>query len=174
MRNASRLLPILAGLLLQTVLRLYGATVLAAGTKTVEACAFAVNPAAEIVGQLPYPDDWKVVVVCNEIVWDMLMKQKNVDYLTDYAFTFQPNRVTFIRAKIFAERMPYTPEQVLRHELGHIICKCDDEDRAWNWAVKLGGVSKATERKKHRGESESKEEASDQPAAKMTWGVRRH
>lgn len=173
MRNPNRLLPILAGVLLQTALRLYAATVIAAGTKTVEACAFAVNPAAEIVSQLPYPDEWKVVVVCNEIVWDMLMKQKNVEYLTDYAFTFQPNRVTFIRARVFVERMRYTPEQVLRHELGHIMCKCDDEDRAWNWAVKLRGISEATERKKHRGESESQEDASRQPA-KVPWGVRRH
>lgn len=173
MRNPSRLLPILAGVLLQTALRLYAATVIAAGTKTVEACAFAVNPAAEIVSQLPYPDDWKVVVVCNEILWDTLMKQKNLEYLTDYAFTFQLNRVTFIRAKVFAERMRYTPEQVLRHELGHIMCKCDDEDRAWNWAVKLGGISKTTERKKQSGESESREEASRQPAANTPWGVRR-
>jgi hypothetical protein len=42
------------------------ATVIAAGTKTVEACRFAVNPTAEIVSHLLYPADWKVVVVCTK------------------------------------------------------------------------------------------------------------
>ena len=116
----------------------YAATVVAAGTKTVEACNFAVQPTFNIVKTLPYPADWKVVVVCNENLWDGLMKQANVDYISDYAFTYQPNRVTFIRAKVFAERMEYTPEQVLSHELGHIMCNCDDEDRAWDWANKHG------------------------------------
>jgi hypothetical protein len=166
-------LPILAGVLLQTVLRLHAVNVIAAGTKTVEACAFAVNPAAEIVRHLPYPEDWKVVVVCNEIVWDTLMKQKSVEYLTDYAFTFQPNHVTFIRAKVFAERMRYTPEQVLRHELGHIMCKCDDEERAWNWTVnKPEIISKRRERNKLGGESEPLAEASrKKQAAKTIWGM---
>ena len=114
----------------------YAATVIAAGTKTIEACAFAVNPAAEIVSRMPYPADWKIVVVCNEIMWNMLMKRSKVNYISDYAFTYQPNRVTFIRAKVFAERMKYTPEKALKHELGHIMCKCDNEDVAWNWAAK--------------------------------------
>src|SRR5215470_5266135 len=114
----------------------HAATVIAAGTKTVEACSFALDPAAKIVGRLPYPSDWKVVVVCNENVWDMLMKQSKVNYVSDYAFTYRPNRITFIRAKIFAERMKYSPEQVLKHELGHIVCKCDDEEVAWRWAEK--------------------------------------
>jgi hypothetical protein len=112
------------------------ATVFAAGSKTVKACNFAVTPTAEIVGGLPYPDNWRVVVVCNENVWDTLMRQSNVQFISDYAFTFQANHVTFIRARVFREQMHYTPEQVLRHELGHIICSCDDEDKAWAWNVK--------------------------------------
>lgn len=112
------------------------ATVIAAGTKTVEACGFAVNPTAEIVRQLPYPDGWKIVVVCNENMWDTLMRKSNVEFVSAYAFTFQPNHVTFIRARVFLERMRYTPKEVLRHELGHIVCKCDNEDKAWSWAEK--------------------------------------
>lgn len=51
------------------------------------------------MSRLPYPADWKVVVVCNEVMWDGLMKQKRVEYLSDYAFTFQPKRVKFIRER---------------------------------------------------------------------------
>ena len=76
------------------------------------------------------------MVVCNEVVWDNLMRQDRVNFISDYAFTFQPNRVTFIRAKVFLEPMQYTPEQVLKHELGHILCKCDDEEVAWRWAAR--------------------------------------
>ncbi|HKS75714.1 MAG TPA: hypothetical protein VJQ82_21055 [Terriglobales bacterium] len=113
----------------------HAATVIAAGSKTVAACAAAVNPAAQILDHLPYPADWKVVVVCNENTWDMLMRQKGVNFISDYGFTFRPNHVTFIRAKVFLERMQYTPEQVLKHELGHIACSCDDEKVAWSWAA---------------------------------------
>lgn len=112
------------------------ATVFAAGTNTVEACGFAVNPAARILGHLPYPPDWRVVVVCNENAWDQLMRQDRVNFVSNYAFTFQPNHVTFIRAKVFLESMNYTPEQILRHELGHIVCGCDDEEAAWRWDEK--------------------------------------
>ncbi|MGH9546060.1 MAG: hypothetical protein ACRD23_12700 [Terriglobales bacterium] len=112
------------------------ATVIAAGTNAVKACGFAVNPTAEIVSRLPYPADWKVVVVCNENMWDTLMRQSKVEFISDYAFTFQSNHVTFIRARVFLEPMRHTPERVLKHELGHIMCKCDDEDRAWAWAEK--------------------------------------
>ena len=109
------------------------ATVYAAGTKTVDACGFAAYPTAEIVSHLPYPPDWRVVVVCNEIVWDTLMRQDKVNFISDYAFTVQLNRVTFIRAKVFLEPMDYTPAQVLGHEVGHIVCRCDDENIAWKW-----------------------------------------
>jgi hypothetical protein len=108
--------------------------VIAAGAKTVDACSFAVKPTAEIVSHLPYPADWKVVVVCNENVWDTLMRQSKVEFISDYAFTLQANHVTFIRGRVFIERMRYTPEQTLKHELGHIMCKCDSEDKAWAWA----------------------------------------
>ena len=124
--------PILLLFLASFAMQGRAATVIAADANTVEACSFAVNPATEIVRHLPYPADWKVVVVCNENVWDMLMRQDRVNLISNYAFTFQPNLVTFIRAKVFLEPMNYTPEQVLKHELGHIVCQCDDEEVAWN------------------------------------------
>jgi hypothetical protein len=117
-------------------LHVHAATVIAAGTKSVAACGFAVNPAAEIVNRLQYPMDWKVIVVCNEIVWDTLMRQSSVNFVSKYAFTFRRNRVTFVRAKVFLERMTYTPEQVLDHELGHIACHCEDEEAAWKRATR--------------------------------------
>ena len=111
------------------------ATVIAAGTKTVASCGFAVCPTAQIVSYLPYPADWKVAVVCNENVWNTLMRQDRVNFISSYAFTFQPNHVTVIRSKVFLEPMEYTPEQVLKHELGHIECTCDDEEVARKWAA---------------------------------------
>ncbi len=130
-----KVVPILLLFLASFAKRGRAATVIAAGTKTVAACSFAVSPTAQIVSHLPYPANWKVVVVCNENVWDILMRQDRVNFISDYAFTFQPNHVTFIRAKVFLELMEYTPEQVLKHELGHIECRCDDEEVAWKWAA---------------------------------------
>jgi hypothetical protein len=134
--------PILLLWLASFAMQAGAATVFAAGTDTVQACSFAVNPAAEIVGHLPYPADWKVVVVCNDNVWDTLMRQGKVNFISDYAFTFQPNRVTFIRAKVFLERMNYTPQQVLEHELGHILCTCDDEQVAWKRTARRRDASR--------------------------------
>lgn len=126
---------ILLFLIVSVAVQSGASTVIAAGTKTVEACGFAVNPAAQIIGQLPYPADWKVVVVCNENVWDTLLRQQGVNFASNYAFTYLPNHVTFIRARVFLERMNYSPEQVLKHELGHILCDCDNEEVAWRWAA---------------------------------------
>lgn len=113
------------------------ATVIAAGTNTVEACGFAVNPTAQLAGTLDYPADWKIVVVCNEVVWDGLMRQAKVNYVSDYAFTFQPTKVTFIRARVFTDMTKYRPRWVLAHELGHIVCRCDNEDKADKYADKV-------------------------------------
>jgi hypothetical protein len=118
------------------VMKGHAATVIAAGTKTVGACRFAAEPTAEIVSELHYPADWKVVVVCNENVWDTLMRQDRVNFISDYAFTYRPNRVTFIRAKVFLAPMKYSPEQVLKHELGHMLCRCAEEEIAAKWANK--------------------------------------
>lgn len=123
-------------LLFSLTVPLRAATVFAAGTKTVAACAFAVDPAAQIISDLPFPADWKVVVVCNENMWDTLMRQKAVNFVSDYAFTFRPNRVTFVRAKVFVEHMNYSPQQVLKHELGHIVCNCNSEEVAWSLFAK--------------------------------------
>lgn len=134
--SALKAAPIVAVFIISLVGQGRAVRVLAAGTKTVEACRFAVSPAAEIVSRLPYPADWQVVVVCNENLWVMLMRQSHVQFISDYAFTVQPRRVTFIRSKVFQEHMRYTPEQVLKHEVGHILCRCDSEDKAWAWADK--------------------------------------
>ena len=41
--------------------------------------------------------------------------------------------------------MNYTPQRVLKHELGHNVCRCDNEDIAWSWA--LGPIATRTPRR---------------------------
>jgi len=119
------------------------ATEVAVTTKTVKACDFALNPTLAIIKRVPHPSNWKVVIVCTDMEWDrLLMLDKRIEHISNYAFTrFSPNDptirpVTYIRGHLFVENPPfnYRPERVLKHELGHIFCKCMNEDTASNWA----------------------------------------
>jgi hypothetical protein len=111
----------------------HGIKVVALGT-TVEACKYAVEPTFTLVRQLGYPPDWNVAIACTEIAWKQL--KERIDARSHYAFTLLKQRITFVRGEIF-KRPPewdFVPEEVFKHELGHIRCNCADERKAWKWA----------------------------------------
>jgi hypothetical protein len=109
--------------------------ILVAGAKRVASCDFATRPLLRDLRGLDYPRDWTIVVACNQVVWDEL-RQKADALQTETAFTNLEHRLTVVNGEIFRETLPLsrsahgTPLLVLKHEAGHIRCKCADENAA--------------------------------------------
>jgi hypothetical protein len=103
------------------------ATIHATGVP-VSACA----PALAIINKLDYPGDWKVMVV-GEKLW------KDGHFASELAVTDRAKHVTLIRAQAFTDLhftgRYITPRHVLAHELGHIVCDCNDEWKAEQYAA---------------------------------------
>jgi len=116
------------------------------GSKTVERCAYAIDPTVALLRKLSYPADWTVYLTCTESMWQT-MRQKS-GATTSYAFTSFADKSTVMRGEMFRDILPdvrqwrYTPETVFAHELGHIRCylnnpknrKCRSEAAAEKWA----------------------------------------
>jgi hypothetical protein len=105
---------------------------------TNEACP--PQPAAyEVIRSLPvaYPKDWTIVVTCTESEWQYVRRKADA-MQTNNAFTNLEHRITIIHGQIFLDPPQFRPAQlILLHELGHITCRCDSEDKAEDWARKL-------------------------------------
>ncbi len=76
-------------------------------------------------------------MACNDIVWQRLRRKADAQG-TDTAFTIQ-HGITILNGLTYLEMPPLrgsvhaSPRLVLKHEYGHILCKCHDEimaDRA--------------------------------------------
>jgi len=116
------------------------------GSKTVERCAYAIDPTVALLRKLAYPADWTVYITCIESMWQTMRQRSGAT--TSYAFTSFGDKSTVMRGEMFRDVLPdvrqwrYTPETIFAHELGHIRCylnnpqnrKCRDEDTAWKWA----------------------------------------
>ena len=133
MRNPLRLAAIL--LLFALSIASCAQSVYVAGVKQVSDCEFATRPLIADLQELRYPKEWKILVACNRLVWERL--KQNADALeTNTAFTNLSRHVTVLNGEIYREMLPLhgtdhrTPQLVLKHELGHIICACASEDRA--------------------------------------------
>lgn len=131
MRNPIRLLGILL-LSLQTVAA-HAQKILVAGVKRAVHCEFATKPLIADLHVVRYPHDWTIIVACNDIVWQRLQRKADAQ-LTNTAFTYIHEGITVLNGLMYLQ-MPYgtahpTPRQVLKHELGHIICGCGNEARA--------------------------------------------
>ena len=133
MRNPIRL----SGILLLSALSIasHAQRVYVTGVKRVTNCEFATRPLIADLQELRYPKEWNILVACNRLVWERL--QRNADaFETKTAFTNLQGRLTVLNGEIYQEMPPLrgtdhrTPRLVLKHELGHIICGCDDEERA--------------------------------------------
>jgi hypothetical protein len=105
---------------------------------TSKSCA-ALPVAVQTINHLPtaYPRDWTVVIACSDSDWHYL--QRRADALgTRDAFTNIKGKTTFIRGELFSNPPIGRPARlVLLHELGHITCRCGNEDMAENFAQKL-------------------------------------
>ncbi len=110
-------------------------TILVAGVLRPEKCAFATKPMIQDLKGIGFPHDWTFVVACSSTAWEKLQRKGNV-FGTNTAFTNLKGRMTILNGKIYQQSLPLcgtshrTPKSVLRHEYGHIVCKCNDEARA--------------------------------------------
>lgn len=137
MRNPIRLLGIL--LLFALPLSSHAQRILVVGAKRVASCDFATRPLMHDLRTAHYPVEWTIVVACNQVVWEQL-RQKADALQTNTAFTNLKKRITVINGDIYRATLPLlgarrTPELVLQHEMGHILCGCDDEEAADHVAV---------------------------------------
>jgi len=105
------------------------------GVSAADMCAFATKPLIEDLKGIDFPKDWTIAVACTPAIWERLQRQRD-DFNTVTAFTNLKGHLTVLNGRIYLEPVPlrgtwhWTPRRVLRHELGHILCNCDDEAKA--------------------------------------------
>jgi hypothetical protein len=105
------------------------------GVPTVDKCAFATKPLIQDLKGISFPKDWTIAVACTQAIWDRLQRKRD-DFNTVTAFTNLKGRLTVLNGAIYLQPVPlpgtnhWTPRSVLTHELGHILCNCDDEAKA--------------------------------------------
>ena len=119
-------------------LKTHAQQVLAAGVEDAKACEFALRPLLADLQSLHYPHDWRIIVACNRPTWARLQGKFDAG-LTRTAFTNVRGRITVLNGEIYCETLPLTgtihrnPKLVLKHELGHILCRCESEQEADRW-----------------------------------------
>ena len=102
---------------------------------TSKSCA-ALPIAVQTINQLPaaYPKDWTIVIACSDAEWNFLQRKADA-FDTHHAFTNFKGKMTVVRGDIFLNpEMGRSPAFILLHELGHIDCACNDENRADKFA----------------------------------------
>ena len=92
--------------------------------------------AVQTINSLPvaYPKDWTIVIACSDAEWNFLQRKADA-FDTHHAFTNFKGKMTIVRGDIFLNpEMGRSPAFILLHELGHIDCACNDENRADKFA----------------------------------------
>ena len=86
-----------------------------------------------------FPADWTVYVTCDPGTWQSI-EQRVGGVNTGAAFTDRKQKFTIVNGMMykplfsFASYVQKTPERILRHEVGHIICNTSSEDVADRYA----------------------------------------
>jgi len=130
-----------AGLMLCNVADAANVKVIAVGAKTVAECP-ALAPLTTDLKDVQFPDGWTIYVACTPRAWDDVGRQLDTRGRTNAAMTSQSAHVTIINGAIYSSTFDWTGthqrtgKEVLMHERGHIICQCNDEDKA----NKAGGL----------------------------------
>lgn len=124
-------------LLLSTALSsmLQAQKIVVLGVPAADKCTFATKPLIEDLKSIGFPKDWTIAVACTPDIWERLQRKRD-DFNTVTAFTNLKGRLTVLNGAIYLEPVllrgtrHWTPRSVLAHELGHILCNCDDEAKA--------------------------------------------
>lgn len=74
----------------------------------------------------PEPIGWHWMVVCSDKGFERTKQLYDVQH-TGRAFTVTQYHMTFFNVNVFST---VDAEYVVRHEIGHIRCKCADESKA--------------------------------------------
>ncbi len=90
---------------------------------TPQNCKDGFTPIRATLAELPVPDGWTFVVVCTLTAWDNLLRRTDGLGKTHTAFTNLDAHYTYFNGSTFAPR-------VAAHELGHILGKTQDHERA--------------------------------------------
>lgn len=95
----------------------------------------AVNLLLAEISQVPFPDDWTIVLACNRLDWEKLQRTGDAQ-AAQRAFSNLQGKITVINGAIFYNENAGRPvHRVLLHEAGHIHCRCGNEDQAERWAL---------------------------------------
>ena len=98
-------------------------------------CAPGLTGAAKTIADVQFPENWRVVLVCDQPTWDYLRRKADA-LATQSAFTNLKGRITIVNWEVFARpKLARPPKRVLLHELAHIICKCGDDRWAEKYAI---------------------------------------
>jgi hypothetical protein len=95
-----------------------------------------VQRTADLLNTFPNPANWQVVVVCTPQAWQHYRAMFGAE-ATQSAFTIRSHRITIVNAAMYDEKPESQSRFILAHEAGHLICNCDDEDKADKEAEKL-------------------------------------
>lgn len=115
----------------------HAATVSGLNTKP-ERCS-AMAPLLADLNTAQFPADWTVYVTCDPGTWQSI-EQRVGGVNTGAAFTDRKQKFTIVNGMMykplfsFASYVQKTPERILRHEVGHIICNTSSEDVADRYA----------------------------------------
>ena len=105
------------------------------GVKKPQECP-ALAPLVADLKNVQFPDGWTIYVACTDRVWDDAGPQLDTRGKTNAGITSRAAHFTIINGAVYSPTFDWTGthqrtgKEVLMHEHGHILCRCNDEDKA--------------------------------------------
>ena len=94
------------------------------------------------ISEVPFPDDWTIVLACNRLDWEKLQRPGDAQ-AAQRAFSNLEGKITVLNGEIFYKEHAGRPvHRVLLHEAGHIHCRCASEDQAERWALEYERIKR--------------------------------
>ena len=115
-------------------LRYSSVKVISVGVKRPAECR-ALEPLVADLNSVQFPNGWTIFVACTASAWDDAVRQLDTWGRTNVAMTSQARHFTVINGAVYSPAFDWTRtrqrtgKEILRHELGHIFYR-DDEDEA--------------------------------------------
>lgn len=102
----------------------------------------AVNLLMAEISQVPFPEDWTIVLACTRLDWEKLQRTGDAQ-AAQRAFSNLEGKITVVNGAIFYKDDVGRPvHRVLLHETGHIHCRCGNEDQAERWALEYERIKR--------------------------------